>query len=51
MVEEQNAQFLRDYLKRNRLFKFDYINDQHIFYLNEKPLGKYNKLQLEFYKN
>ena len=46
-----NAQFLRDYLKRNWLYKFDYINDQHIFYLNEKPLGKYNKLQLEFYKN
>jgi hypothetical protein len=46
-----NAQFLRDYLKRNWLYKFDYINDQHIFYLNEIPLGKYNRLQLEFYKN
>ena len=46
-----NAQFLKDYFKRNWLYKFDYINDQHIFYLNEKPLGKYNKLQLEFYKN
>ena len=45
-----NAQFLRDYLKRNWLYKFDYINDQHIFYLNETPLGKFNKLQLEFYR-
>jgi hypothetical protein len=46
-----NAQFLKDYLRRNWLYKFDYINDQHIFYLNETPLGKYNKLQLDFYKN
>jgi hypothetical protein len=46
-----NAQFLRDYLKRNWLHQFDYINDQHIFYLNETPLGKYNRLQLKFYKN
>ena len=46
-----NAQFLRDYLKRNWLYKFDNINDQNIFYLNENSLGKYNKLQLEFYKN
>lgn len=46
-----NAQFLRDYLKRNWLHQFDYINDQHIFYLNETPLGKYSRLQLEFYKN
>ena len=46
-----NAQFLKDYLRRNWLYKFDYINDQHIFYLNEMPLGKYNKLQLDFYKN
>jgi len=46
-----NAQFLRDYLKRNWLYQFDYINDQHIFYLNETPLGKYSRLQLEFYKN
>ena len=46
-----NAQFLRDYLKRNWLYKFNYSNDQHIFYLNETLLGKYNKLQLEFYKS
>ena len=45
-----NAQFLKDYLKRNWLYKFDYINDQHIFYLNETPLGKFNKLQLKFYR-
>ena len=34
--------------KKNINFSKKY--DQHIFYLNEKPLGKFNKNQLEFYK-
>ena len=44
-----NAKFLKDNLKRNWLYKNDHINDQHIFYLNDDALGKYNKLQLKFY--
>ena len=42
-----NARFLRDNFKRNWLYKYE--EDQHIFYLNDPILGKYNKLQLKFY--
>jgi len=42
-----NAKFLRDNFKRNWLYKYE--EDQHIFYLNDPILGKYNKLQLKFY--
>ena len=45
-----NASFLKDHFKRAWIYKNDKKNDQHIFYLNEKPLGKYNKKQLDFYK-
>ena len=44
-----NAKFLKDHLKRNWIYKNDQLNDQHIFYLKDPPLGKYNKLQLKFY--
>ena len=44
-----NASFLRNNFERNWDYYNDYKNDQHIFLLNEKMLGKYNKLQLEFY--
>ena len=43
-----NAKFLKDNFKRNWLYRYEC--DQHIFYLNDPVLGKYNKLQLEFYK-
>ena len=46
-----NARFLRDHFKRKWYYKHYAEFDQHIFYLNEKPLGKFNKLQIEFYKN
>jgi hypothetical protein len=46
-----NAQFLKNNFRRHWLYKNDERNDQHIFYLNAQPLGKYNKLQLEFYKS
>ncbi len=46
-----NCKFLRDNLKRNWLYKNDTTYDQHIFYLNDPPLGKYNKMQLDFYKS
>jgi hypothetical protein len=46
-----NSKFLKDYFKRNWLYKNDEQNDQHIFYLNDPILGKYNKLQLDFYNN
>lgn len=46
-----NARFLKCNLQRN----WDYVYleefDQHFFELVEKPLGRYNKLQLEFTRN
>lgn len=46
-----NAQFLKEYFKRNWLYNYDQYFDQHIFYLNAPCLGQYNKLQLEFYNS
>tara|TARA_B100000575_G_scaffold278935_1_gene266778 strand:+ start:407 stop:1213 length:807 start_codon:yes stop_codon:yes gene_type:complete len=45
-----NAKFLKDHFKRNWKYINDKKNDQHIFWLVDPKLGKYNKLQLEFYK-
>ena len=45
-----NSKFLKDNFKRNWIYKNDKINDQHIFYLDDPILGKYNKMQLDFYK-
>ena len=45
-----NAKFLKDNLKRNWKYLNDSKNDQHIFYLEDPILGKYNQLQLEFYQ-
>ena len=45
-----NAKFLRDSFKRNWIYKNDKDNDQHIFYLDDPVLGKYNKFQINFYK-
>jgi len=46
-----NAKFLKDHFKRKWLYKYDQIYDQHYFYLNDPILGKYNKLQMRFYKS
>ena len=46
-----NARFLKDHFKRKWIYKHDRLNDQHLFYLNEKPLGKINERQLKFYRN
>ena len=45
-----NAKFLKDHFKRNWKYINDKKKDQHIFYLQDPILGKYNKLQLEFYR-
>ena len=45
-----NAKFLRDNFTRNWEYYSDRKSDQHIFYLNDPILGKYNEMQLKFYK-
>jgi len=45
-----NARFLQKNFQRNWAYLYDEKSDQNIFYLNEKPLGKYNKELLNFYK-
>jgi len=44
-----NAKFLKDNFQRNWKYLDDQKNGQHIFWLDDPVLGKYNKLQLEFY--
>lgn len=44
-----NSRFLRVNLQRGWKYGYNKINDQHVFYLNEKPLGKLNQKQLNFY--
>ena len=46
-----NARFLKSNFQRNwEHFHLD-ASDHNLFYLNESPLGKWNKEQLKFYKN
>jgi len=45
-----NAKFLKDNFKRKWKYVDDKKNDQHIFWLDDPTLGKYNKLQIDFYK-
>ncbi len=45
-----NIKFLRDNFNRKWIYKNNKISDQHILYLDDPCLGKYNKLQLEFYR-
>lgn len=45
-----NARFLKENLQRGWDYYYDNNNDQHLFFLNEKPLGIYSKRQLEFYR-
>ncbi len=44
-----NVKFLKDHFKRNWKYINDKKNDQHLFCLVDPVLGKFNKLQLEFY--
>ncbi len=44
-----NAKFLKDHFKRKWRYIRDIKNDQHVFLLKDPILGKYNKLQIEFY--
>lgn len=44
-----NARFLKANFQRSWEHSHDIKNDQHIFVLNEQPLGSYNKAQIEFY--
>ena len=46
-----NAKFYRDNFQRNWKYLNDKKTDQHIFYLNDPILGKYNKLQVKFYNH
>ncbi len=46
-----NAKFLKDNFQRNWKYIHNKKNDQHIFYLDDPVLGKYNKLQLDFYRS
>ncbi len=46
-----NARFLRDHFKRNWKYFHDEIGDYHVFELNEKPLGIYNKKKIKFCLN
>ena len=45
-----NARFLKNNFQRNWKYYHDEKNDQIIFFLDEKPLGKLNKKQINFYK-
>ncbi len=45
-----NARFLQKNFQRSWKYFHDEENDQNLFYLNEKPLGKFNKDLLKFYK-
>ena len=44
-----NANFLKNNFKRNWIYQYDKLFDQHIFYLNEISLGKINTNLLNFY--
>lgn len=44
-----NSRFLKCNLQRNWYYFYDELNDQHLFYLNEKPLGIYSAKQLDYY--
>ena len=43
-----NAIFLKNNLQRDWKYYYSEIYDQHFFELNDKPLGPYNKIQLDF---
>ena len=44
-----NTRFLKANMQRKWEYSYAAEVDQHIFVLNEEPLGKYNQQQLDFY--
>ena len=44
-----NSRFLKTNFQRNWKYFYNSFNDQHVFLLDEKPLGTLNKNQLKFY--
>ena len=44
-----NSRFLKSNFQRKWKYSYNRTNDQHIFYLNEEPLGLLNQKQLNFY--
>jgi hypothetical protein len=46
-----NAKFLKDYFKRNWVYKYEKKYDQHVFLLKDPLLGKLNERQIKFYNN
>jgi len=46
-----NARFLRANVQRDWSYIFDEEYDQSLFVLEEEPLGKINRKQLEFYSS
>ena len=48
---EQIMHYILKKLYRKWKYKFIKSYDQHIFELKDKPLGKYNKTLLNFYKS
>ena len=44
-----NAIFLKDHLRRKWKYTYKKKLDQHIFLLADKPIGKFNEKQLNFY--
>jgi len=45
-----NARFIKCNLQREWIYEYSADYDQHVFLLNELPLGKYNQQQLAFYE-
>jgi len=44
-----NARFFCSNTQRNWAYQFDPVCDQHIYLLDEEPLGSYNRKQINFY--
>ena len=48
---QSNVRFIKANLQRKWNDIFINSTGQHIFYLNERPLGQHNKNQIKFYNN
>ena len=46
-----NVRFLQANFQRKWKYKFLKKTDQHILILNEAPIGRFNKKNLDFYKS
>ncbi len=44
-----NARFLRANMQRQWKYRYEEAYDQHVFVMDEAPLGRHNRRQLEFY--